>query len=466
MFTAVLPDANQLVSQLAPLEGKEIVVVGRITNSFGIPQIRLKSANNIFVIGPNNQAVPLRFQSGTANPKQRCCRQGRHDFLAVRFRGRPDETNTFVTLSGKTYQNAKVIQVEPDGITIKYAPNGFGLREIKLTFNDLPVDIQQMYGFDPQIAAAYITEQRLAADLSDAEKRRREWRARHDELASRAGEVQQLYEQKKRAYEDEKNDYDAKLRLGAWRNTSFSRTGRTARRRADLDANALCAWLSEDIGLSRLGDGCPCESAFPSEGARIVSSNLRRLKSANDDHDREVWLISKSRQLDNVIGLYSHQVKHILTTPWREELLLLVEAIEYVETASKENSEKIRDLVAQWGEEGINPPPFVTGDHLRAIGYVPGKQFKIMLETIRDAEARWTAPISRGSPRLDETSLADLTRRHKGKSTDQRSVFDRVVRFRAFDDVLCRGRSVKSEDAIEMIVFVLHDPSGKSNERK
>jgi hypothetical protein len=28
--------------------------------------------------------------------------------------------------------------------------------------------------------------------------------------------VQRLYERKKRAYEDEKNDYGAKIRLGAW----------------------------------------------------------------------------------------------------------------------------------------------------------------------------------------------------------------------------------------------------------
>jgi hypothetical protein len=28
--------------------------------------------------------------------------------------------------------------------------------------------------------------------------------------------VQQIYERKKRAYEDEKNDYDTKVRLGTW----------------------------------------------------------------------------------------------------------------------------------------------------------------------------------------------------------------------------------------------------------
>jgi hypothetical protein len=217
VFTAVLPGANQLVSQLAPLEGKKIVVFGRITtNSFGIPQIRLKSADRIFMVGPDNQAEPLGFNPEA--PTQHTNSVPKEDttsWLSV-FAADPDETNTIVTLSGKTYQNSKVIQVEPDGITIKYAPNGFGLSEIKLTFDELPPNLQQMYGFDPQIAAAYITECQSAAELSDAEKRRREWRARHDELTARAAVVQHLYEQKKRAYEDEKNDYDAKIRLGGW----------------------------------------------------------------------------------------------------------------------------------------------------------------------------------------------------------------------------------------------------------
>jgi hypothetical protein len=220
VFTAVLPNANQLASQFVQLEGKEIVVLGRITtNSFGIPQIRVKSVDNIFMVGPDNHVAPLDFNP---EPPTRHInsvpKEDTTSWLSV-FAADPDETNTIVTLTGKTYQNSKVIQLEPDGITIKYAPNGFGLSEIKLTFDDLPLNLQQMYGFDPQIAAAYINEQKSAADLSDAEKRRREWRARHDELTARAAVVQHLYEQKRRAYEDEENDYDAKIRLGAWHDT-------------------------------------------------------------------------------------------------------------------------------------------------------------------------------------------------------------------------------------------------------
>jgi hypothetical protein len=228
VFTAVLSGASvELMSQLAQLEGKEILVHGRITtNAFGIPQIRVKSVDNILMVGSDNRAVPLDFNPEPPTLHTNSApKEDTTSWLSV-FAADPDETNTIVTLSGKTYQNAKVIKVEPDGITIKYAPEGAGLSEIKLGFDELPPNLQQMYGFDPQIAAAYVHEQNLAAGLSDAEKRRRDWRARHAELTARAAEVQHLYERKKRAYEDEKNDYDAKIKLGTWHDAERSAEAR------------------------------------------------------------------------------------------------------------------------------------------------------------------------------------------------------------------------------------------------
>lgn len=219
VFTAVLPGANELVPQLRTLEGKEIVVHGRITtNAFGVPQIRVKSGRNILMVGADNHAVPLDLDpepsaaptnSAPASPADTT------SWISI-FAADPDETNTFVTLSGRTYDNAKVIQVEPDGITIKYAPNGVGLSEVKLTFDDLPANIQQMYGYDAHIAAAYANERQVAADLSDAEKRREAWQARHEAWLARSGEARELYERKKRLYEDEKHDYDEKMRRGEW----------------------------------------------------------------------------------------------------------------------------------------------------------------------------------------------------------------------------------------------------------
>ena len=217
VFTAVLRDAPATAAQFATLEGKEIVVHGRITtNAFGIPQIRVKTLDNILVVGADNHAVPLNLDADQpVQPANQAPREDPTSWLSV-FAADPDETNTFVTLSGRTFEHAKVIRVEPDGITIKYAPGGSGLSEVKLSFDELPANLRQTYGFDPQIAADYINAKQQAADLSDVEKRRQAWRARHEELRAEEVAAEILYGRKKRAYDDEKEDYDRKFRLGTW----------------------------------------------------------------------------------------------------------------------------------------------------------------------------------------------------------------------------------------------------------
>ena len=148
---------------------------------------------------------------------------------------------------------------------------------------------------------------------------------------------------------------------------------------------AVLGYRKEPVSLS-WGMAALVSRLSPPEGSRIISTTLRRLKSANDEHDQAVWLISTSRQLDSVASLLRHQIKRILASPGREELLRLIEAIEFVETGDRRNTEAIQSLITTWGEEGINPPSLLTGDDLVSFGYSPGKQFKVMLDAIRDAQ--------------------------------------------------------------------------------
>ena len=60
----------------------------------------------------------------------------------------------FKTLSGKEYKDANVARVEPDGIVLT-TKTGVS----KVYFTELPRDIQERYGFDPQKAGDYSAEQ-------------------------------------------------------------------------------------------------------------------------------------------------------------------------------------------------------------------------------------------------------------------------------------------------------------------
>ncbi len=43
-------------------------------------------------------------------------------------------------------------------------------------------------------------------------------------------------------------------------------------------------------------------------------------------------------------------------------------------------------LLNQWTERDLNPPPLVTGEDLKRLGLRPGKIFKDLLEAVRNAQ--------------------------------------------------------------------------------
>jgi hypothetical protein len=63
-------------------------------------------------------------------------------------------SDDFKTVSGKEYKNATVSRVEPDGIVLT---NKAGIS--KVYFTELPEDVQERFGYDPQRAADYSSQQ-------------------------------------------------------------------------------------------------------------------------------------------------------------------------------------------------------------------------------------------------------------------------------------------------------------------
>jgi len=94
----------------------------------------------------------------------------------------PNNTNTsaldeITTRNGTRYRNVTVQRVDPDGLTISYAPVGGGMGAAKLKFENLPDDLQQRYGYDTNKAAAYRAQQAQAMA---------EWRAEQQAAAETA----------------------------------------------------------------------------------------------------------------------------------------------------------------------------------------------------------------------------------------------------------------------------------------
>src|ERR1044072_1244186 len=73
----------------------------------------------------------------------------------------------FKTLGGKEYKDANVTRVEPDGIVLT-TKTGVS----KVYFTELPRDVQERYGYDPQKAGDYSAQQ--GAGFDQARKQQEE----------------------------------------------------------------------------------------------------------------------------------------------------------------------------------------------------------------------------------------------------------------------------------------------------
>src|ERR1700745_3705879 len=102
----------------------------------------------------------------------------------------------FKTLAGKEYKNAIVSRVEPDGIVLT-GKTGIS----KVYFTELPKDVQQRFGYDPQKAGDYSAQQSAGFDQvrkQQEEALRREAEAKQKanqsraEQTSRQNEIQML----------------------------------------------------------------------------------------------------------------------------------------------------------------------------------------------------------------------------------------------------------------------------------
>lgn len=96
-----------------------------------------------------------------------------------------------VTRSGVVYQNVEIQKIEPDAITINYTLTNGGFGACKIPLAELPISLQQRFGYDPQNALAYENlKAQMAAD----------YRAYQAELQN--ARLQLNYEIAKQRYDD------------------------------------------------------------------------------------------------------------------------------------------------------------------------------------------------------------------------------------------------------------------------
>src|SRR2546421_5496311 len=125
------------------------------------------------------------------------------------------QADDFKTITGKEYNDATVTRIEPDGIVLT---NKAGIA--KIYFTELPKDVQERFGYDPQRAADYSAQQ--SAGFDQVRKQQAEASRREAEATQKANQYraeQQVRQNELRAlqarYDDLQSQEDGLLvRIG------------------------------------------------------------------------------------------------------------------------------------------------------------------------------------------------------------------------------------------------------------
>lgn len=146
--------------------------------------------------------------------------------------------------------------------------------------------------------------------------------------------------------------------------------------------------------LAKVVDALPTNASFPLAFAALlhglpekqIVEVCRRLKLSNDESEAVTWLATHYRALTSASTMRPSQLHPMLVHPGIADLLRLHEAIA---TANGESADHVRfceEKLRSTPAEVLNPPPLLTGDDLRSLGWKPGPLFKRVLDAVRVAQ--------------------------------------------------------------------------------
>jgi len=112
----------------------------------------------------------------------------------------------------------------------------------------------------------------------------------------------------------------------------------------------------------------------------------RRLKLSTEEMTGIAWLIAHLNSWNDAEQQTDAQLKRVLAHPLSHDLRGLVRAIRRAQCLPLESIQFVDDFAKRHTPEQINPTELITGRDLIQQGLTPSPQFKMLLDTIRDAQ--------------------------------------------------------------------------------
>jgi poly(A) polymerase len=121
-------------------------------------------------------------------------------------------------------------------------------------------------------------------------------------------------------------------------------------------------------------------------GKQMAEAIADRLKLSTVEKVRTAWLVEKHQYLAEAPHMRPSKLKPILVHPGIGELLALHRADALASGHGLEHVEFCEKILQETPPEELNPPPLVTGDDLIRMGLTPGREFKRLLDAVREAQ--------------------------------------------------------------------------------
>lgn len=125
---------------------------------------------------------------------------------------RAADTNALTTTTGKTYACVRVVRVDPDGLSIEYAPEPGAVGLAKVKFAVLPRDVQERYGYDPKTAEAFESANTAAVQAWNEQRTAEEEAGRRKIAAQQRAIMEAQAQAAREAYQIELENRDRELR--------------------------------------------------------------------------------------------------------------------------------------------------------------------------------------------------------------------------------------------------------------
>ena len=121
-------------------------------------------------------------------------------------------------------------------------------------------------------------------------------------------------------------------------------------------------------------------------GTEMARNRLAQLKASNEDIDRVSSLVANHMRFKDVPNMRLSTLKRFLRMPHFEEHLELHRLDCLASNGRTDVYEFVKSKLAELDTEQLRPPKLLTGDDLIQAGYVPGPEFKRVLELAESAQ--------------------------------------------------------------------------------